>query len=935
MSTYPSGISSDPPIIIAGGTTGREILRTVFLVSDRRRIRQEHGATGYFFSIDTQGSPPLETDPRRLSEANVLSLERTFMEARPPDIESRNRFQKTGQSYFLSDRELEGAVLQDRGDGTGNSPAMGRLFFHLNDLAVEDAIEKSVRSILDTRKRMAKVTGGDKLEERPITFLETYGTGGGLGNGIALPLCSHARQVAKRAGGRLNIILFPVCIGTFSPTNFEVARRNELNALNQLLLASMVPNMDLDGAAAQSMEPPFDSVILSYNAGPASGIATLREMYTFVAEEIFHLCYSPLSAQLRMRMVDLHEHRGDDETGAPNAGGVMGVARVDLDRSGISDYCGANLGASAADAVLTAPPGDAGAKGVSAADENSLVESDTRSLATRFLTRAADGEPDTVEELLGAFKDSYAGTRSMARLRSMVSAHQNTLANLLPRIVEGRMSSRARQLVENVRKLLPKEATVDFKSISGLRRQIAYSRSLLDEIEKYDRANAEQLAILRQAADSLMEQTASYRQRIGRLDRMHPVLRFLRPFTIGWLRRHYEHLALRAIRVQTSVSARSLLHETAFLPLLDLLRSYLAGLLRMQAQLDSAGDSLRRRAENLRRPGQSPYRFAVGVSVADGPMLQKLYERWVSKKDGEPQLIQGVFSEVLRKRDSMLPLLQLPPEGLTDELLSLCREPFAEEVKALNTLALFRERFGSNALSVLGQVLKESMPRAWVSGESNQRRVIARVMGVPAKSDLEWLSSSIRNVDKAPGDWEAVELREDSSAIEFVTFRFISLTDQMQQLKSRISHTSVRELLHGNAYPHTAVVPLGKLTNSDAMVTATHGVACGAITHRLGRGWELNGATDESQLLGATPGQVFRTLQTKRRIVVAIYRCLWHALLEQGSALTQHYEEMLAATAHQGSADVGVLWNEKSMRRALMDVRALAPMFSRLSRKKE
>ena len=914
-------------ILVLVGTEGGEVGNKLRIVAAEQGVSVRHGENVHEIRVDTHRAPP-----RCLGDSSqdpdALDFSCVFLKARLPDRESRARFIEEGRLWFLGQKAVDEVGVRTDGQGVGGNAAWGRALFEVIRRDFARAAKQGLDAYQDHRRQMESVVRGDGASDgQAVPVFVVCSALGGVGTGAALDVCTEVEKEAERQRVAVKVVLCVLDLGTLSAPKVEEGKANRRrfwNALRARLTGGCTDPREWGQGPAV---PPVDSFLIFSNGGESSVLSTLDQLEFMAAHTLFHCLWSPIGLRLREDVVDLEESWELDECGVPRAGSAVGLWVTDLDRPRLERCCGAMLGREYAQVGLGAGKADAVARGETAAVELALVESSIDNVASRALTQAYEGEPSLFREAEGAFNDPSTGLCGWAALKAIDASYEAVVGDLIPRVLEPRAQDKAERLVARIQKRLDAEIEALDQQLMGLRGAAGWIEGLLGRVKESDEANGDKILDISQIQEGVAQEVEQCRETFSSLSRMGPFGRLLRCFTVADTVRRYREAGARAIRLEVDRTARAKLHDEVFLPVRRLLEAKLAWMKRLEGALQGAAEELGRRVSRGLSSDRTGARTPVGVQLVNGGFIESFYKRCISRRGQRNERAEQLHASLLGENRSLFGLLERGPIRAADELASLAEGSLSADIRELNVLQTLRERFPEATLrAVLSQAVKESQPRIRVSGEAGRLIPRAKLLGVPADSDGEWVLQEVKKLDQSPGDWEMLELPPGSDSMVLLSYRSqVPLTPRTEQDTASRGYVPAAVRVRGSADPVSALLPQGKPTLGDAKVAATYAVLAGVLSRDPDSGWILKGPEAARESLGETATKALASFRRSFPRIAHAYFSLGRLLCERGEEVTTTLRDMAREEGEGRPVVLGEMMGPATFERALDEVVTLLP----------
>ena len=916
-------LSSGFTFVVGLGTEAIQVMRKLMILAVLMCRPLLHGENAAFVCFDSHWTAPRDLPAGGPSGPDPLAA--SFVEAKLADRESRELLWDHGQLYWVRREVVEHPGQWGDGKGTGATPANGRAGFRMNRPTMRAAFDRGVGIYADARRRSRAVlrSGGVDQEEVLPCFV-LFSTVGGQGSGSFRDACRELRQVASEQGIKIKIIACPIDIGRDFPPNRPVACRNRQWALNILRAESTGRYRDPEGRYKEADGPLVDLVYFSSGAGPHSSSVPLEEQEALLAQFICHLTGSPLGERLRERIVDLVSNPGMDEAGVLCGASASGFSVAHFGHHAVCGFIANRLAESAAQAILSAPPGDAAERGRQAAGELGLTESDIDNRCTRALTAGSEKGPDMVAEAQGMFQEGLANYKPRQGLDPLDEAHRSAVG-FISDVLVLRMRGRADDLANAVRKSFNRMIAAFAREIGGLSQAREFTQALLSGIRSSDKVVSGKHEGITQAQAPAAEELNQLCEEAEERRQRNAAVRLTQFFTHRDTMQRYREVLAQMIRLEVDQAACLAAHEL-YLELQDFLLGELRKLELIGATLQRAAHECGHRAEELCSAPPNILEVAVGHELADGEFMRSFLDKLVAER-GLDTLIGQLFGDVLTADPSSFHHFETHADDLAADLAARAERLLAPSVETLDAVAVLRDRYPEDVRDgIVNHLIKEAAPRIRTKGEATKEIPTTKLLAVPRGSDWGWLSDLINRLDRTPGQCEVVELPKTDSII-FATCRSsISLASQIELHRFSANGAPARERIQGCAEPALAFLPAGRMKAEDARVAAVNALACGLLSYDTELGYRLQLENGHYREIGTSPEAALRTLRHSFGDMVHVYCTVAEQLRDDGAGCLRRVAEL----EKQTSTRVAALYDTAALERALDEAKELLPYMAAL-----
>lgn len=269
-------LTAVPTLVIGVGGTGLKVTRHL-----RKILRL--GDASHVEIVD------LDTDLREGALSGKGWVDHSFVDLRVARLAPLlNQPERHPSLAFVPDGFQESRIWI----GAGQKPINGALAFYLNQTRVADRLRAALTRLLELRP-----PGQQELDTSLMRIVVVASSAGGTGRGALIPLAQCLRDIVEDAQGTSDThvsveayVLLPSCFSdVLKQQNLVVAKANAFGQLIELSLLDEHPGSwpyRFPGSTRDKRltNPPFDRIVLVDRRTQTGEVASLDDLYAFLAE---------------------------------------------------------------------------------------------------------------------------------------------------------------------------------------------------------------------------------------------------------------------------------------------------------------------------------------------------------------------------------------------------------------------------------------------------------------------------------------------------------------------------------------------------------------------------------------------------------------------------------------------------------------------------
>jgi hypothetical protein len=881
--------------------------------------------------FDFESHPPRDTDGLigPLVEPGDLFAAHEFTPARlPADEESLHKAEAEGKFFLLPEdwqRQLK-ASLENLG-ACARQP-VGYSLAALNESPLRTRIGKCLGECMDHNVSGQRLLQGQETEDQPaqLVVANLYCTALGGMAGAVFYLIDKVKEIAADHGVRAKVVLH-VLLGGDLPTNSD-QQANETVFLKCLQTYST--GHFVDPLTGRIKGNPVDQVFLQSNRNSHGRLSSLERLMCHEGIRQKVLSNSPLSSQIRQRVVDVQDPKFD-KNGDPLLASTMSVSRLSWDRERVLDYCSSKAAAMLA-AVFRRRQQSLEAKKevLSLARMVGLVESPEDSHLTGQVMNPADFEGESVSQRLrSSLADRTQRASGLERANTQAEVIQAVSTTELEGVYQAAMAKQAEKMLQErterlegyIRQRLTgqadsnqeKKGPLDVLPVLSFCRDIVEvsRQAVMDKASQIQQFIQPHQDVVNTALDQLEQ--VRQRPRLWRL--LHPFLPARIADCLQSSGRVYLEGQLQMLSFRITVE--SLLEK-----LLDFIDSKIAELRMLDQNLQQVFACCTQKAHALATKS-TIFDNPLGIDLVTQDYLQEFFTQKVTEDGSLEDFIKNLVARLMSEYRSLSVLLGKSPDQIEKLLVDPCRTAFQSRVEATDVVDQFTKRYPQQRMQLdfFRQLVLQSEGRVLAVGEIGREIVWIRFITVPRSDYQQWAKDLIEKADPKPGTWKVV-VDSSSEAISMVQLRTgIALSPLIA--KYDLTEGDDWKEIACRAVDRIAATIVPPSPNDQQLQTVwAKAILTDQLAHDKANGFQLRFAGSRDISLGQDPGTAMNKLRNWWPWIVQIESTFGHFIVVDDAAVARRVQQLEAQVkSSQISSDP---------RLALIDQRVMAEVQDQL-----
>jgi len=700
----------------------------------------------------------LPTVNQQLEHAGLMSNE--LVNASLGDYESRLKLAKAGLLWMVDKDFAADPGILDKNTGTGGNIAYGRALFGANRNKFADMFESVVRNTQDYNQQLpyAHDKVGTHAIPGALNIFAISSVAGGTANGARFEAIHTIAEKLKELNINAKIIPVEILIGTLNTGDRKNAALNQLMALKsyQVRLNGKYKEPHYtNGDYQQYCQPP----IFISNCNLHGELPDLKSVEAVVAKVLDFYCYEPLGSVMSQEIINLHDKKVKDDTGAYCTGATIGLASINLNLDKINEFLTFSQSYDFFDTLLDSSNASDGQKQAQALFTSvSLKETNSQDLAVQNLLSARNTNYKNVsDKAKSIYKSKIMTNFGFQACEERHYASKFILERQIPSQFIPAIQQEGNVWLDEICRSFNSETAKFLQTINGIPQTTALWEEMLRLTIESDKINKEKLAKAVSNNKSLRSSVSQCEQAFHRLEKRHPILRALSFGLKSFLKRQYPKYTEALIVNELEHTARKLLDEVIYPAVKKLIIAQLEMVNNNRKNALSIKQEFWNKAQRQRNLQNWLY-CPNGTELADKELLETKLQQVYEHQKGKKNAMAKIFQMFCGKFNSLDALNTINPEKLKAVIYNHCDFNSQTTTDGLNILDVILDRFSSEQqqYELICQMVARSDGMVKVSGEHNDNIAKKKYICGQDERTINWAVSMANNANRAGGDWTGV-----------------------------------------------------------------------------------------------------------------------------------------------------------------------------------